>query len=196
METKKSRIPLLPRSEWTEAARDIFEILEGPEARERGPRYDSILIFAQNPELSRPFLDYNRYILQSSTLPDRDRELVTLYVAWSCRSEYEWLSHVRESRRIGMTDEEIEQSKAGPASPFWTGHDRLLLVAVDQMRTNYMIDDATWAALAETYSVRQMMDLTFTIGNYIMFAAVANSLRIQPEPGEAGAGLAAQYGSP
>lgn len=190
------RIPVLKRGEWTDAARDVFAVLEGPEGWENGPRYDSISILAQHPALTRPFLTYNKHLMMNSTVPHRERELVTLYVAWTCKSDYEWLSHVRESRRIGFTDEEIEAVKQGPDAPLWSAFDRALLRTVDQMRDAYTIDDATWAALSERYDHKQMMDLVFTIGNYIMFAAVLNGLRIPPEVGEGGAALAEQYGTP
>lgn len=195
-DASKPRIPPLKRSEWTDEARDVFAVLEGPAAWENGPMYDSISILAQNPGLTRPFLTYNKHLMMNSAIAHRERELVTLYVAWTCKSDYEWLSHVRESRRIGFTDAEIEAVKLGPDAPLWSDLDRTLLQTVDQMRDGYTIDDETWAKLTEHYDHKQMMDLVFTIGNYIMFAAVLNGLRIQPEVGEAGAALAEKYGTP
>jgi 4-carboxymuconolactone decarboxylase len=195
-EYSKSRIPVLKRSEWTDAARDVFAVIEGPDAWEDGPRFDIVSILAQHPALTRPFLTYNKHLMMNSTVPHRERELVTLYVAWTCKSDYEWLSHVRESRKIGFSDAEIEAVKLGPDAPLWSGLDRTLLRTVDQMRDAYSIDDVTWAELSAHYDHKQMMDLVFTIGNYIMFAAVLNGLRIQPEVGEGGAALAEKYGTP
>ena len=192
----KPRIPPITRSEWTDEARDVFAVLEGADGWEKGPRYEFISILAQHPALTRPFLTYNRHLMWNSSVPHRERELVTLYIAWTCKSDYEWLSHIRESRQIGFTDEEIEAVKQGPASPLWSGMDRILLRAVDQMRDTYSLDDETWAELSAHFDTKQIMDLIFTIGNYIMLAAVLNAMRIQPELGDAGAALAEKYGTP
>lgn len=190
------RIPPVKRSEWTDEVRDVFAVLEGADGWEKGPRYEFISILAQHPALTRPFLSYNKHIMWNSSVPHRERELVTLYIAWTCKSNYEWLSHVRESRQTGFTDEEIEAVKLGAASPMWSGLDLLLLRTVDQMRDAYTVDDETWAALSGHFDTKQIMDLIFTIGNYIMLAAVLNAMRIQPELGEAGAALAEKYGTP
>jgi alkylhydroperoxidase family enzyme len=190
------RIPLLPREQWTEKARDLFAVLEGPEAREKGPRYEIVLQLAQNPELTIPFLEYNKHILFGSSLEPRVRELVTLYVAWSCRSEYEWLSHVRDGLRIGLTDADIEAVKLGPASLHWNSFERDLMRLVDQMRDDYDISDELWLALAEHFDPRGIMDLIFTVGNYIMFSSILNGIRAKAEAGAEGEALAAKYGRP
>lgn len=190
------RVPLLPESEWTEKARDLFAVLEGPEARERGPRYDIVLQLAQNPELTIPFLEYNKHLMFHSSLSHRVRELVTLAVAWSCKSEYEWLSHVRDGLRVGLTDEDIEAVKLGAASPHWDDFHRDLMLLVDEMRDSYDISDALWTRLSVHFNPRQMMDLIFTIGNYIMFSSVLNGIRAKPEAGAEGEALAEKYGRP
>lgn len=190
------RIPLLPQAEWTERARDLFAVLEGPEARERGPRFEIILQLAQNPEISIPFLEYNKHILFGTVLSARVRELATLYVAWSCKSDYEWLSHVREGLRIGLTDADIEACKLGPASPHWTDQDRDLMLLVDQMRDDYDVSDALWARLEQQFNAQELMTLLFTVGNYIMFSSVLNAMRAKPEGGADGEGLAVKYGRP
>ena len=190
------RIPLLPREQWTEKARDLFAVLEGPEARERGPKYDIVLQLAQNPELTIPFLEYNKHLMFFSSLDHRTRELVILRVAWTCRSEYEWLSHVRDGLKIGLTDEDIAATKLGAASPHWNDYERMLMRLIDEMRDNYDIPDDLWAALSEHFNPRQLMDLIFTVGNYVMFSAVLNGMRVKPEAGDAGEALAAKYGRP
>lgn len=196
MSKQSPRIPLLPRSHWTDEARDVFAVLEGPEGWENGPKYDIVLMFAQHPKLMRPFLTYNRYLMFNSTLDHRSRELVTLRVAWTCKSEYEWLSHVRDGLRYGLADADIEAVKVGPDSPHWSTEERALISLVDEMRATYTISDATWETLSSRFDHKGMMDLIFTIGNYIMLSSILNGLRVQPEAGAEGADLAAKYGTP
>ncbi|HMP57098.1 MAG TPA: carboxymuconolactone decarboxylase family protein [Novosphingobium sp.] len=190
------RIPLLRKEEWTDRARDLFAVLEGPDARERGPRYDIVLQLAQNPELTIPFLEYNKHLMFHSSLDHRTRELAILYVAWTCRSEYEWLSHVRDGLKIGLSDADIEAVKDGPRSPHWDPFERDLMRLVDEMRDSYDISDEIWQAMSERFDPRQMMDLIFTIGNYIMFSSILNGMRARPEAGAEGEDLARKYGRP
>lgn len=190
------RIPLLPRYQWTDDAREVFAVMQGPEGRENGPRYDFILMLAQHPALTIPFLNYSRYLLLESTLDHRVREIVTLYVAWTCKSEYEWLSHVREGLQRGLEREDFEAVKQGANSPRWSDFERNLLRLVDEMRDSRTISDATWNALSPHFDHRGMMDLVFTVGTYIMLSAIVNGLRVQPEAGEGGAVLAEEYGCP
>ena len=103
------RIPPITRAEWTDEARDVFSVLEGAEGWENGPRYQVVSILAHHPALTRPFLSYNRHLLFHSILPDRAREIVTLYVAWSCKSEYEWLLEQGETEEAGALRQSIDR---------------------------------------------------------------------------------------
>jgi alkylhydroperoxidase family enzyme len=188
------RIPFIKRSEWTDEARDVFAVLGGPESRENGPSKNIVYVFARHPALALPFLAYNRHLLMNSSLPDRVRELVTLYIGWTCKSDYEWLSHVASGLRLGLTGDDIEAVKHGPDSLHWSELERTLLRAVDQMREAYNLDDELWALLSKEFDHRQMMDLLFTIGNYIMLAAVLNAVRVPPEAELAE--IERKYGSP
>lgn len=188
------RIPQIGRSEWSEEVRDLFAVMDGPEAREKGPSREIMHYLAQHPVLTRCFMVFGHEILFNSLLPDRERELVTLYVAWLTRSDYEWLSHVAFGLHVGLTDEDIEAVKQGPDSPHWSGLDRDLLRAVDQILDSYAIDDDLWAALSSEFDHRQMIELLFTVGNYMLFSAVLNGLRIPMEPGTEG--IAEKYGTP
>lgn len=190
------RVPLLPKELWTERARDLFAVLEGPEARERGPRFEIILQLAQAPDLTVPFLEYNKHILFSQVLDPKVREIATLYVAWTCKSDYEWLSHVREGLQVGLDASDIEACKVGPASPHWSPDQRDVLSMVDEMRDSYDIGDALWARLSKQFNPQELMTLLFTVGNYIMFSGILNAIRAKPEGGAAGEDLAKTYGRP
>lgn len=190
------RIPPLEEADWTEEARDVFAVLQGPQGRHTGPRFDIIRILAQHPSLSIPFLGYSRYLLAETTLDHRTREIVTLYVAWTCKSKYEWLSHVREGLEHGLTQDDFEAIKQGASSPRWTEFERALLSLVDEMRDEHTITDQTWNALSLGLDRRGLMDLVFLAAHYIALSAIVNGFRIPPEGGDAGEALAEKYGAP
>jgi len=172
--------------------RDLFAVMD-PAGRENGPSRRIMNYLARHPVLSREFMVFGRHLLFESSLPDRERELVTLYVAWRTRSDYEWISHVAFGLQVGLTEADLEAVKTGSTSPHWSQPDRDLLRAVDQMMDTYDLDDEVWAALSQRYDLRQMMELIFTIGNYMLFAAVLKSFRIPLEPGMES--LAEKYGT-
>jgi 4-carboxymuconolactone decarboxylase len=53
-------------------------------------------------------------VLNKSTLPPRDRELLILRIGWLCRSECEFGQSVVIGKQAGLSDEEIERVMRGP----------------------------------------------------------------------------------
>jgi 4-carboxymuconolactone decarboxylase len=176
------RIPPVPRAEWTAAVRDVFAIIEGPAARENGSRFNVILTLANHPDLAIPFLTFSSYLLRSSSLPGRVRELAILRVTHLCRCEYEWSQHVGMAKLIGVTAQEIAAIEDGADSPGWSPVERQVLRAVDELRTNFNLKDETWNALAAHLDRHQLMDLVFTVGSYVLVSMAMNTMRVQPEP--------------
>lgn len=175
--------PLIP-SEWTERVRDVFEAAEGPPARETGSKLNIVRTLARHPDLAIKYLQFGMYMLRSTSLPWRIRELATLRTAWLCNSEYEWTKHVQNALGEGMSAEEIEAIKAGSDASVWSDIDRDVLSAVDQLHTNTAIEDRTWSGLARHMDERQLLDFLFIVGSYVMLAMVLNGLRVELEQEE------------
>lgn len=178
------RIPPVTPAEWTEQIRDVFAVMGGAEAREKGSPYNVVLTLAQHPELALPHLHFYKTLLNCSTLPIQLREIITLRVAWRLQSEYEWVQHVKLGKRVGLTDEHIEAVKAGAEVPIWSELERLSLRAVDQLAVQSQIDDATWNGLAKHMSRKELMELLFIIGTYTMLCWAFNAMGLQLEQNE------------
>lgn len=87
-----------------------------------------------------------------------------------------------------MSLEEVAAIRGGPDSPVWEGkeEDSAVLRAVDELRESSQIADETWDALKRHFDKHQIMDLVFTIGNYVMLAWSINAFgmdRHRPRPG-------------
>jgi 4-carboxymuconolactone decarboxylase len=172
------RIAPLSEDELDDDARDLLAQAAPPGAR-------AVNIFAtlvRAPGLFRRWLPFGGKLLRGK-LPARDRELAILRTAWLCEAPYEWAQHVVIARAAGLTDAQIEAVATGPDDPSWAAADVTLLSAVDQLHDDSVIDDETWAALAERYDDRQMIELPMLIGHYHMIAYTLNSLGVQLEPG-------------
>ncbi len=174
----KPRIEPVSKDAWTAAQRELLEPQD-----QRGRLWNVFTTLANHPTLYRQWLPFATYILKDNAVPPRNREIAILRIGWLCKSEYEWGQHVRIGRRAGITDDEIRRIAVGPQADGWSEHDRLLLSATDELHADACIADATWQALSQTYSVQQMMDLVFTVGQYNLVSMALRSFGVQPDEG-------------
>jgi 4-carboxymuconolactone decarboxylase len=179
------RIPNLPREEWTEAARDVFGFWGEPGARENGSRTNLQMVLAQHPSLAMAYNGFGKHLLIESTLAVRPRELVVLRTSWHLKAPYEWHYHVGYALTAGLTMAEIAAIRDGPAAAEWNGKDadRAVLQAVDELYRDSRLSDATYAALTEHFDKHQVMDLVFTIGNYVMLSWAIAAFGVPLEDG-------------
>jgi len=134
-------------------------------------------VLMQHPKLARAFARFGNYILSHQTLPPREREILILRIGWLNQAQYEWEQHVRIGKSAGLTDDEIDRISKGPKQG-WNRHDAALIQAADDLFENSVVSDETWKTLSERYSVEQMMDAVFTVGQYNMVSWALNSLGV------------------
>jgi 4-carboxymuconolactone decarboxylase len=181
MRLTKPRLEPLAEEKWDDETREMLERLKVD-----GRVFNIFRTLAAHPKLLRKWLVFGNHILNKSTLPPRERELLILRVGWLCRAEYEWGQHVVIGKRAGLTDDEIDRVKKGPDAPGWSEFDATLLRAVDELREQAFISDAVWDALAATYDTRQLLDLIFTVGQYNLVSMALNTLGVRLDEGVAG----------
>lgn len=121
--------------------------------------------------------------LYAGSLSARVRELVILRVAWLTSSPYEWGEHVRAGKHTArLSDSDIEQVINGSESTHWSGVDRWVLVAVEELLEDAMISDETWCSLAESLEDQQLIELLVLIGTYVGISYLQNSIRFDLPP--------------
>ena len=179
------RIPNLPREEWTDAARDVFAFWGEPNAWEEGSKTNMQMVMAQHPDLAIAYNIFGKHLLLTSTIPVRPRELIVLRTAWLLKCAYEWHYHVGYALTAGMTEEEICAVQDGADAPVWDGkdEDRAVLRAVDELYEKSRLGNELWSELERHFNRRQIMDLVFTIGNYVMLSWAVASFGIPVEDG-------------
>ena len=173
MQLHKSRIQPIKESEMTEAEQNLL-----------GPRRSHSNVYrtlAQHPKLLRCWFVFGHYILEESTLPSRDRELIILRTGWLCQAEYEWAHHKIKGKEVGLSEQEVLRIIKGYDADGWSEFEASLLKAVDELCENAFISNSTWKALATQYSEQQIMDLVFTVGEYTLVSMALNSFGVQLE---------------
>lgn len=138
---------------------------------------------ARHPGLFRRWAPFGGKLLRGGKLPARDRELAILRSAWRCRAAYEWAHHVDIGQEAGLSMDEILRVAAGPDAAGWDPFEATVLRAVDELHDDACISDGTWAALAERYDEKQLIELPMVVGHYTLLAYTLNSLGVQPEEG-------------
>ncbi|MCX2981943.1 carboxymuconolactone decarboxylase family protein [Halieaceae bacterium IMCC14734] len=176
MRLNTPRIPALTPAEWSPKATEIMSPFVAD-----GRDYNVFRTLMNHPDLAKRWLVFANHVLARSTLPEIDRELLILRIGHLCRADYEWNKHAEISRYLGMSEALISSSKSGPDTPKLQPFYRLLLTATDELHTDAHITDDTWKALSEHYSVEQMMDLVFTVGQYNMVSMALNSFGVQQD---------------
>lgn len=179
MSEPSARITPVPPDAWTEEVLAVFEIVEGPKARERGSRSNVILTLANHPALASRFLAFSHYLQRHSTLPHRLRELVILRVAWRQRCEYERRHHLNLAAYVGVTPAECAAVQGDLDRHAWPEAERLALAAVDQLCADGRVAPQTWDALAALHDKQLLLDLVFTVGGYTTLAWALNTLDVE-----------------
>jgi 4-carboxymuconolactone decarboxylase len=168
------RVPVSSESDWNEETR---------RAVDRLGRLNIFTVLAHHPDLLQRWLVFGRHILVGNTLPARERELVILRTGWLCRSEYEFGQHRVLGAAAGLTADEIARTAGAEIGDEWTGRERTLLLATDQLVAEHRLDDALWSALSTDWSLQQTMDIVFTVGQYVLVSTALNTFQVPLDDG-------------
>jgi len=175
MRLSKPRVPPLTLAECNDEQREL--LTKGNPAR----ILNVFATIARHSDLYRRWIPFANHILFKSTLSPRDREIAILRIGFLCRSGYEFAQHTVVGRRAGLSNAEIERTKAGVNAAGWSDSERLIVQATDELHNDAFISDATWAGLVNHYNTNQMIDLVFTVGQYTMVSMALNSFGVQLE---------------
>ncbi len=176
-----TRIAPLQKKDAPAEAHKVFDFWGEQERWENGSATHISMTLAHHPDLALAYYNFGKHVMVNSTLPLRPRELLTLRASYLLKGDYEWHYHVGYALNLGMSLEEIAAICTGPDAPSWNEEDRAVLRATDEFINGARLSDETWATLGKYFSQKQMMDLLFTIGNYVMLTGALNSFGVQLE---------------
>jgi alkylhydroperoxidase family enzyme len=179
------RLAPVPEQDWDDETRALI----GAGSANDGRVLNIFATLAHHPKLLKRWMVFGAHILAKNTVPARDRELLILRTGWNCAAPYEWGQHVAIARGLGFTDAEIEAVASGPSDASWAPFDAVLLRAADELHNDSSLSDGTWAALAERYDDKQMLDAVFTVGQYQLVSMALNSCRVERDDGVTGVSM-------
>ena len=169
------RIAPVERAEATDRQAELLDAL-GPASG-----LNIFRTLANHPKLFRSWLPFGGRLLQGSTLPEWDREVVILRVAARCGSSYEWGQHVGIGRLAGLDDDVMLRAADFGEAAARSTWEALLMRAVDELVIDHCLTDVTWTDLAATYEPNQILELTMLAGHYAMLAGTLRSIGVRTE---------------
>ena len=137
-------------------------------------------LLVRHPHMARRFLTFNGWLLQRGELPLRLRELAILRVAQIRRSAFFWAEHTKVATDGGVPADDIARLAEGNEG--FTGADRLVLEATDELLTRGYADPPMWHRLTEEMGTHQAMELIFVVGTYAMLAMAFQTWDLMPPP--------------
>jgi alkylhydroperoxidase family enzyme len=173
MNTTIKRLKPLSPDEWPAELAEIRQRLGQP--------LNIHSVMAHHAELLQAWMPYRYHIVRDSSLSPRYRELLVLRTAVNCRADYEWQQHVVRGREAGLSDQEIERVKDGPAAEGWALAEAALLYAADDCNRDAKISDDTYRALVNHFDERQLLDIISTVGVYMTIAVMVNTFDVPME---------------
>ena len=108
-------------------------------------------------------------------------ELAIFRTAEIVGADYELNQHRPMMRMCGYSDDQISQVASWQTSQLFDDKQRVLLGYVEQMAHGGEVDDPTFAALAGHFTPQEIVEITFTVGNYYSTGLFTKALKIQVE---------------
>jgi 4-carboxymuconolactone decarboxylase len=190
---KPPRMPPLRPEEFSEETKAFFAKWSGGFFKD-ADKNPPLMTFAHHPQLAALFSQFNIHLLTTSSLPVKQRQIAIMRTAWICNATYMWSSHLNTSQLLGLAPDMFRPLQVGADDPYFTGFERVIIRATEELVRERQLSDANWNALMAEWSNQQMLDFLFTVGCYAMLAGVMRATGVQRNPDLLA--LAEQYGAP
>jgi alkylhydroperoxidase family enzyme len=127
-----------------------------------------------------PLLRLGASILAEQQLDGKLRELAILLAVQSLGGRYEWVQHVPIAIACGVTQEQVDALERGAVqAPCFDDRERRYLAFVAESIAGTRASDAAFAAAAERFSPRELVETLLTIGFYQMMARLTECLDVE-----------------
>ncbi|HYM15241.1 MAG TPA: carboxymuconolactone decarboxylase family protein [Dehalococcoidia bacterium] len=167
-----ARVRLNETADLPEDRRWLFERME-----QRGGVLNIFRALSHSPEALRRFMKLGSYFLDEGKLEPKLRELAILRVGYVCRARYEFAQHVAFARRAGLSDAQI-RGVAEPSAALFDARELAVLAYAGEMTDTARVSDATYAAVAQSFTAEEIVELTLVAGYYNMVSRALNALLV------------------
>ena len=171
-----ARLPYI--EEPSDEVKPIFDDLEKRAGRVLNP----IKMIAHSPQLLNDWWKMMMTLIVDLDLGNRIRELALLRLFKLTGCVYCFTEHERISLDLGVPERQIAEINEYETSDAFDERERLVLRYTDGITKDNTVDDAVFEALREHFTDRQLVELTFCIGNWIGISKFVVPMGLELEP--------------
>jgi 4-carboxymuconolactone decarboxylase len=174
-----SRLPLIMRDQLDANGQKIFDAINGPglTTPRLGPPANSLYAVAP----AEPFDRLNQ-LLRKTVAGSHYFELCTLVAAREYDQQYEWTGHEVAAQRAGVAQNIIDTVKFNRSLDGLPEKDATVIQYGRDLLRKHKADLALYNKMVELFGRQGMMELTMTIGDYVMTAVLLNAVDQQLPP--------------
>lgn len=168
------RMPPLDAGEMTDAQRAAAaELAAGPRGGVKGP----FIALLRSPELMQRLQKVGEYLRFGSSLEPRVSELLMLIVSRHWTQQFEWGVHVPLARRAGVSADTVAAIAEGRRPGAMAADEALAHDFAQELLRSHGLSDATYAAAAERFGERGVIDMLGVLGYFTTVSMVLNVAR-------------------
>ena len=148
-------------------------------AHTRGHVSNILKTFSHAPEGLERFAALGEYVRYKTVLPARVRELAIMTIARGI--QYAWTHHVKPALKAGLTQAELDALNSGAIPASLNDAERAAVGYVAAFANGGRVSDATFAAVQQVFSKRQVTELTLLCGYFLALGFTVNALEVDLE---------------
>ena len=149
------------------------------------PQLNVFRMVANSEPVARGFLKMGNALLDRGALSPTLRELAILRVGWLSKASYEVYQHERIGRDVGLSEEKLRAIHKGAEATEFDEHEKAVLRFTDDVVKNVKASDTTFKPIAAFLDAEQIVELTLSIGFYMMVSRFLETLEVDDQEGQA-----------
>lgn len=143
-------------------------------AQSRGAVGGPFLALLHSPELAKRTAHLGGYLRFESNLDAKVVELAALVSARELECKHEWAAHVTHAQKAGIPMETIRAVHQSRGTEHFSYEDAQIVSFVRETLRSHRASETTFQALYGRLGERGLVELTATIGYYVMLACTLN----------------------
>lgn len=179
-----SRLPFLTRSSLDAEGKRIFDAINTAVTgkQEELPRMGPPAASMYSIAVAEPYDRINQ-LLRKTVVGPAYFEICTLIAAREYDQEYEWAGHEPAAVRAGVSAATIDAIRYNRPLDGLPEKDRVVIQFGRQLLTQHKLDSALYAKVVELFGKQGMIELSMSLGDYVMTAILLNTVdqRVPPD---------------
>ena len=179
-----SRLPFVTRSSLDAEGKRIFDAINTAITgkQEEVPRMGPPAATMYSIAVAEPYDKINQ-LLRKTVVGPAYFEICTLVAAREYDQEYEWSGHEPAAKRAGVGAATIDAIRYNRPLDGLPEKDRAVIQFGRQLLKQHKLDSASYAKVVELFGKQGMIELSMSLGDYVMTAILLNTVDQRVPPG-------------